>query len=196
MPSLFSTLYRLHFLVPPFGIWVHHNHRSIQARLPDEDPSEILEIGGGLGRLGEWMAVRYPQARVVSVDISEDMLAAARARSKSSRVDYRLQDFHDVTERFDLVLSAGSWEFFALETSTRRAAELLNPGGTLIVSTLRPTPFSRAHARRYARNYGTEIHLHEPDVLAASLRARGLATRWVGVNRHEGSYTLVAYRPR
>ncbi len=195
MASVFSTVYQIHFFVPPFGFWLHFNHRSIQANLPTVDPGAILEIGGGLGRLAQWMGGRYPQARLLSIDVSTDMLAAARARSKRPNVTYEQRDFLDVEGAFDLILSAGSWEFFEREAGSDKIAELLNPGGSFVVNTLQPTRFSRLHARRYERNYGTAIHLHRPAELAHSLEQRGLEVRWEDVNRMEGSYTVVAHRP-
>ena len=195
MASLFSQVYQLHFFVPPFGVWLHFNHRSIQGYLPAVPPARILEIGGGLGRLAQWMGRRYPAAQVLSVDVSTDMLGAARARSRCPNVRYELRDFREVEGTYDLILSAGSWEFFERESGSDKISELLGPGGTFIVNTLRPTAFSRFHAGRYERNYGVPIHLHLPEELQASFERRGLTVSWQGINRLEGSYTLVARRP-
>ena len=51
------------------------------------DPKRILDIGGGSGRLSRALARRWRRSRIVSLDLSADMLAVGRrSRSRFSRI--------------------------------------------------------------------------------------------------------------
>ena len=198
MPSAYNHFYRLHFLIPPFGLWRRHNHRSVLARLDELalPPATILEVGGGLGGLAPLVAPRFPDSSVVSVDISAEMVEAARHRTRAPNITHQLCDFRDVSGSYELILSAGSWEFFDLGVGTATVDRLLAPGGSLVINTLGPALFARLHATLYHQKYGGQIFLHAPDDLSRSLRGVGLEVRWEPVNGLEGSYTVVAHRPR
>lgn len=192
---MYTQLYRMHFQLPPFGAWQRTNHASVASGLPLQDVRAVLEVGGGLGRLATLLAARYPTADVLSIDISEQMHALASQENRSPNVRFACQDFLHIESRHDLIVSAGCWEFLPLDAGADAAARALEPGGTLIINTLRPTPFARLHARLYRRRYQHRIELHEPAHLVAALERRGMRAEWAPVNRIEGSYTLVARSP-
>jgi trans-aconitate methyltransferase len=186
-----TFLYRLHFSVPPFGRWQRTNHASVASALPVEDVRRVLEVGGGLGQLAALLARRYPDGDVLSIDISDEMHRLAEARNSAANVRFACRDFLDMDGQYDLIVSAGCWEFLPLEESADAVARLLVPGGTLVVNTLLPTLFARIHGRLYKRRYHMRTTLHEPESLVEALGRRGIRSEWVRVNRVEGSYTLV-----
>jgi len=189
----FSGLYSLHLAVPPFAAWVRRNHASLQRALPSLPPgSRVLEIGGGIGRLSRVLAQRYPDCTITSIDASADMTRRAQAEVSPSNLSFETRSFWDVSERFALVVCAGCWEFFEREPSAVQLVSLLEPGGTAIINTLAPAPFSQVRESLFRRVWGTQMWLHTPDALAGALRERGCLVRWEGVNRTEGSYTLTA----
>lgn len=65
-------------------------------------PATVLEIGCGWGALAQHMAARG--AKVTGISLSEEQLEWARAHT-SPDIDYRLQDYRDVTGSFDAVMS-------------------------------------------------------------------------------------------
>ncbi len=76
-------------------------------------PRRILDLGTGPGFLAIELAKRFPQAQVVGVDLSPDMLDYARSQrgSKSlTNLDFKLGDAQDIPFEdgfFDLVVSHG-----------------------------------------------------------------------------------------
>jgi cyclopropane fatty-acyl-phospholipid synthase-like methyltransferase len=191
----FSGMYSLHLEIPPFAGWVARNHVSLQRALPAIDAgSRVLEIGGGIGRLSRLLALRYPDCPVTSIDASAEMTRRAQAADTPENLSFLTRSFWDMEEDFDLVVCAGCWEFFEREPSAEKLVALLSPGGTAVLNTLAPAPFSRVRERLFRRVWGTKMWLHTPDALATALRARGCMVRWENVNRTEGSYTITAIR--
>ena len=70
----------------------------------------ILDVGTGSGVIGLSLAVKFPQANVCAIDISEDPLSLARENSAqlrlSERVRFQKSDLlENVSERFDLIVA-------------------------------------------------------------------------------------------
>ncbi|SFR41228.1 SAM-dependent methyltransferase [Litoreibacter janthinus] len=74
---------------------------------------KILDIGSGWGGLAITLAKDYG-AQVVGVTLSDEQRKAAIARAEtagvSHLVEFRLQDYRDVTEQFDRIVSVGMLE--------------------------------------------------------------------------------------
>jgi len=49
------------------------------ARLPVEAPQSVVDLGCGTGNVAKILALRWPQARIIGVDNSAEMLAVAKA---------------------------------------------------------------------------------------------------------------------
>ena len=72
--------------------------------------SEILDVGTGSGIIALSLAKKFPEAKVVAVDISEDALALAEENATRlglrDRVHFQKGDLlQDLTERFDLIVA-------------------------------------------------------------------------------------------
>jgi trans-aconitate methyltransferase len=101
--------------------------------------SRVLEAGCGVGAQTVQLVTRSPGIDLVSVDISEESLAQAKARVMSvvpeARVDWRHADLHELPEEeFDHIFVC-----FVLEhlpnphEALVRLRRLLKPGGTITV---------------------------------------------------------------
>jgi 2-polyprenyl-3-methyl-5-hydroxy-6-metoxy-1,4-benzoquinol methylase len=116
-------------------------HGDLLALLPDVDGRRVLDLGCGAGQLAHFLA-RAGAADVVGVDLSEQMLALARADWAHPRVAYRRGAIEDVTfppARFDLVVSSLAFHYVDDYAGLlRRIAEWLVPGGVLVYSTEHP----------------------------------------------------------
>ena len=107
------------------------------------EPAQALDLGTGTGAAAAWLVERYPEARVVGVDISERMIALARKRAgpePGERLRFEVGDSSNLpfaSDEFDLVVQVSAPPFFA------EAARVLAPRGHLVVvSTLgAATPF-------------------------------------------------------
>jgi cyclopropane-fatty-acyl-phospholipid synthase len=70
---------------------------------------KVLDIGCGWGGFANYAATKY-KARVVGVTISKEQAMYARTHCKGLPVDIRLQDYRDVDEKFDRIVSLGMFE--------------------------------------------------------------------------------------
>lgn len=66
--------------------------RDLVAQVGAPDPALVLDLGCGNGPATMELAARWPQARIVGVDSSDSMLAAARELDTDKRVDWLQED--------------------------------------------------------------------------------------------------------
>ncbi len=69
----------------------------------------VLDIGCGWGGLAEYMARNY-QVSVVGVTISAEQQKMAQALCAGLDVEIRLQDYRDLNDSFDRIVSVGMFE--------------------------------------------------------------------------------------
>ncbi len=70
---------------------------------------EVLDIGCGFGGFAKYAAEHY-KVKVVGLTISKEQQSLAQARCAGLAVEIRLQDYRDVQEKFDRVVSIGMFE--------------------------------------------------------------------------------------
>ena len=87
--------------------------RHLAAKLLPKEGVTTLDIGCGFGGLALYLA-GVAGARVTGVTLSEEQFAVATARAGETgladRVEFRLQDYRDVPETFDRIVSVGMFE--------------------------------------------------------------------------------------
>ena len=69
----------------------------------------VLDIGCGWGSFAKFAAEKY-QVKVVGLTISKEQAKLAKERCEGLDVEIRLQDYRDVNEKFDRILSIGMFE--------------------------------------------------------------------------------------
>lgn len=107
----------------------------------------VLDIGCGWGGMALTLARDYG-ARVVGVTLSERQLEVARARAREEgledRVEFRLQDYREISERFDRVVSVGMLEHVGvphMRTYFNKVHDMLAGDGVALIHTIgRTTP--------------------------------------------------------
>lgn len=76
---------------------------DLAARLHMRKMRRILDIGCGPGNSTSILNVQFPDASIVGIDSSEDMITKAKARYPS--LDFKLQDVHTLDGTYDLLFS-------------------------------------------------------------------------------------------
>jgi cyclopropane-fatty-acyl-phospholipid synthase len=91
--------------------------RHIAAKLLPKEGATALDIGCGFGGLALYLA-GVAGARVTGVTLSSEQFAVATERARQTgladRVEFRLQDYRDVEETFDRIVSVGMFEHVGL----------------------------------------------------------------------------------
>ena len=136
---------------------------ALKALMPPLEGTRVLDLGCGFG----WHcrhARAAGAASVVGVDLSEKMLARARALTDDAAIDYRrmaIEDIDFAPDSFDLVLSSLAFHYVAnLEPVVARVWRCLKPGGTFLVSVEHPV-FTASAAQGWYRDAAGGV-LHWP----------------------------------
>jgi len=69
----------------------------------------VLDIGCGWGAFGKYAAEKY-RVEVVGITVSKEQVALGKELCKGLPVELRLQDYRDVNEKFDRIVSVGMIE--------------------------------------------------------------------------------------
>lgn len=119
--------------------------REIHALLGDalaKRPAEVLDAGTGFGQYAEYIARRFPCARVLAVDVKPDYLADLRGfverTTLRDRIAFRKYDLTGppLDRTFDLIVSVDVMEHIEDDrTVFRNFAQMLRDGGHVIVNT-------------------------------------------------------------
>jgi cyclopropane-fatty-acyl-phospholipid synthase len=120
-------------------------HLAAKLRLsPDKANRDlhILDIGCGWGGLGLYLA-EIGGADVTGVTLSQEQhgIASARAAEKglSQRARFNLQDYRDIDEKFDRIVSVGMFEHVGVnhyDTFFRKSAQMLKDDGVMVLHSI------------------------------------------------------------
>jgi cyclopropane-fatty-acyl-phospholipid synthase len=102
----------------------------------------VLDIGCGWGGLAVYLA-EVGGAKVTGVTLSQEQLVIARSRASEKdlggKVEFRLQDYRDVADRFDRIVSVGMFEHVGVgfyETFFRKCSEILAEDGVMLLHSI------------------------------------------------------------
>ncbi|WP_243362566.1 class I SAM-dependent methyltransferase [Fundidesulfovibrio terrae] len=108
----------------------------IEARLVRE-PRVIVELGCGLGQTARSLALRFPEARVVGLDVSRESLRVAREKFSLPNLEFRECNFADPFAfddgSVDLAVSSSALNISDNQAGTAdETFRILSPGGLLV----------------------------------------------------------------
>jgi cyclopropane-fatty-acyl-phospholipid synthase len=113
--------------------------RLIAAKLLVRPGGRVLDIGSGWGGMALYLA-RVCGAEVVGVTLSREQLRVSTERAAAAgladRVSFRLQDYREIEDRFDNIVSVGMFEHVGLRqypTFFRTVRELLAHDGVALL---------------------------------------------------------------
>lgn len=107
-------------------------------RLPLEGDERVLDAGCGSGRVTELLAARVPHGRVIALDASPAMIAAAKARLASfgDRVEYVVADLErplPLSDPVDAILSTATFHWVPDHDALfANLAAVIRPSGRLV----------------------------------------------------------------
>jgi cyclopropane-fatty-acyl-phospholipid synthase len=116
--------------------------RHIAAKLRVAPDQRVLDIGCGWGGLALYLA-EICGARVTGLTLSEQQLAIARGRAeekgRSDQIEFRLQDYRDVPEKFHRIVSVGMFEHVGVgfyDAFFRKCAAALDGNGVMLLHSI------------------------------------------------------------
>ncbi|MBV9019047.1 MAG: class I SAM-dependent methyltransferase [Alphaproteobacteria bacterium] len=114
---------------------------ALRALLPELRGRRVLDLGCGYGWFCRW-AREQGAAQVLGIDVSEKMLARARADTKDGAISYRLADMEELDlspGSFELVYSSLALHYVEnLDRLMAQVHQALAPGGSLVFSVEHP----------------------------------------------------------
>lgn len=123
---------------------------AVRAMLPAMAGRRVVDLGCGFGWFARW-AREHGAASVLGLDLSETMLARARADTADPAIAYRIADLDALAlpeAAFDLAYSSLAFHYVAdfgrLVATLHRS---LAPGGDLVFTSEHPILMAAAHPR-------------------------------------------------
>jgi cyclopropane-fatty-acyl-phospholipid synthase len=176
--------------------------RHIAAKLRVDPGARVLDIGCGWGGLALYLA-EFAGADVTGITLSREQLALARVRAGERRLDdhvaFRMQDYRDVDETFDRIVSVGMFEHVGVafyDRFFRACASILADDGVMVLHAIGRSEgpgTTNPWIRKYIFPGGYIPALSE--VLPAIERA-GLLVTDIEILRLHYAATLRAWRER
>jgi cyclopropane-fatty-acyl-phospholipid synthase len=116
--------------------------RHLAAKLLIAPGQRVLDIGSGWGGLALYLA-ETAGGRVTGITLSQEQLALARVRAAerglSGTAEFRLQDYRDVPDKFDRIVSVGMFEHVGVgfyEAFFRKCAALMEDDGVMVLHSI------------------------------------------------------------
>ncbi|HVL19429.1 MAG TPA: cyclopropane-fatty-acyl-phospholipid synthase family protein [Amaricoccus sp.] len=132
--------------------------RLVASKLLVRPGARVLDIGCGWGGMALYLA-RCCDAEVTGITLSREQLRVAEARAEAAglahRVRFRLQDYREVSETFDNIVSVGMFEHVGKRQYPvffRTAARLLAPDGVMLLHSMTqpyPSPYNQPFIEKY-----------------------------------------------
>ena len=179
---------------PLYDGWAGGQHGRVATRLVDlaapAKREHVLDVGTGTGLVAHLVAPRVNPGMVIGIDLSDSMLAIARAKKDKNVQFLGMAAEHLVfrPETFELVTMGEALAYLADPTAAlAEAARVLRHGGRLALSCQRRSlstraqdlffqglaPLARRHYLSLPRYSSERARFGEPDVLPQILSAAG-----------------------
>ena len=170
----------------------HQTGEALLAKLPAVlAPSYILDIGSGTGYCTHLLAQQYPEANIIGLDFSDQMLAVAKQKMRPQE-HYLCADFDGLPlmdASIDLIYSNFSFQWSLNLAETLRAAyAVLKHHGYMVFSTLGPKTLYEL--REASGQIDAAAHLNDfLSMMAVQDHLQASGFKIIALNSHE--HTLI-----
>ena len=135
---------------------------ALQRLLPSSFSGiSVLDLGCGLGDFAR-LACKRGAKQVIAVDISEKMLATARAATANDNVEYirsPIESFDIRTAAFDLVVSSLALHYVEdYAAVVRKISQALRPSGRFVFSVEHPIATAYGNYEWHRDDAGAKLH--------------------------------------
>ena len=142
-----------------------------------KDAAQVLEVACGPGNVTQYLLQQRPDLQILGTDLSANMLALAQLNNPTARFE-RLdgRKIAKLPQQFDAILAAFFLPYIAKEEALqfiRDAADKLNPGGVLYISTMEGD-YATSGLRKGSQGDEIFMHFHQAGYLTDQLKACGL----------------------
>jgi cyclopropane-fatty-acyl-phospholipid synthase len=176
--------------------------RHLAAKLLMKPGTRVLDIGSGWGGLGLYLA-EICSAGVTGITLSQEQLVASRARAAEKglgeRCEFRLQDYRDLTGRFDRIVSVGMFEHVGVsfyDGFFRKCSELIDEDGVILLHSIGRTEGPNVTNPFIAKYIFPGGYIPALSEVLRAVEHAGLLVTDVEILRMHYAETLKAWRER
>ncbi len=177
--------------------------RHLVAKLHIRPGQRILDIGCGWGGMALYLAQVYEDVHVVGITLSTEQHEYATARAErlglSKRVEVRLQDYRDISERFDRIVSVGMFEHVGVAhypAFFNKVRELLADDGVAVLHSINRADGPGVTSRWIDRYIFPGGYIPAMSEVLPAIERTGLIVSDVEILRLHYADTLKAWRER
>src|SRR5262245_132142 len=176
--------------------------RHLAAKLLIEPGARVLDIGSGWGGLALYLA-ESGAAHVTGVTLSEEQFTASRARAEekdvAGKVEFRLQDYRDLDEPYDRIVSVGMFEHVGVshyDAFFRQCAALLKDDGIMVLHSIGRSEGPNVTNPFIAKYIFPGGYIPALSEVVAAVERSGLIATDIEILRMHYAETLKAWRDR
>jgi cyclopropane-fatty-acyl-phospholipid synthase len=176
--------------------------RHLAAKLLLDEGQSVLDIGCGFGGMALYLA-QIVGARVTGVTLSQEQFALASRRAAESglaeRVAFRLQDYRDVEEQFDRIVSVGMFEHVgvaAYDEHFAKVRRLLKDDGVMALHAIGRSDKPGANSPWIEKYIFPGGYIPSLSEVTAAIERSGLYITDMEILRLHYADTLKAWRER
>lgn len=176
--------------------------RLIASKLLVRPGARVLDIGCGWGGMALYLA-RCCDADVTGITLSQEQLRVAEARAEAAgladRVRFRLQDYREVRETFDNIVSVGMFEHVGkrqFPVYFETAARLLAKDGVMLLHSMTQperAPYNQPFIEKYIFPGG---YIPAVSEVTTAIERSGLLMRDIEILSLHYAETVKAWRKR
>lgn len=185
----FAMVREYAFLFPILLRWRRRVWGAIMEEIP-RDAGSIAEIGCGVGSFSAYIKRRLRNKIVYGIDSSQDAINKAKERYPGKDIIFLREDFFNLHEKFDCIVSVHVFILFEVDEFLKQLKQILNPGGTAILSFTLPTLFTKLHRLFYRVVVGDDIIFKNPDFLLQRANSYGFSSYLKKIDWSEGSFLI------